>query len=48
MGAAGLRQARPELLLSQLLADAIDRNGDGVIQSRERIYAAGTYPTAGC
>ncbi|HKW39758.1 MAG TPA: hypothetical protein VJN39_00790, partial [Gemmatimonadales bacterium] len=25
------------------MADAVDRNGDGVIQSGERIYAAGTY-----
>ncbi len=33
----------PSYFYRNFLADAIDRNGDGVIQSSERIYAAGTY-----
>jgi hypothetical protein len=33
----------PSYFYRTFLADAIDRNGDGVIQSSERIYAAGTY-----
>ena len=43
----GLLHVRGELVPSyfyrNFLADAIDRNGDGVIQSSERVYAAGTY-----
>ncbi len=33
----------PSYFYRNFLADAIDLNGDGVIQSGERIYAAGTY-----
>ncbi len=33
----------PSYFYRNFLADAIDRNGDGVIESSERIYAAGTY-----
>lgn len=33
----------PSYFYRNFMADAIDLNGDGVIQSSERIYAAGTY-----
>jgi hypothetical protein len=33
----------PSYFYRNFLADAIDRNGDGIIQSSERIYAAATY-----
>lgn len=33
----------PSYFYRNFLADATDLNGDGVIESRERIYAAGTY-----
>ena len=36
----------PSYFYRNFLADATDLNGDGVIQSSERIYAAGTYRDA--
>jgi hypothetical protein len=33
----------PSYFYRNFMADAIDRNGDGVIEASERIYAAGTY-----
>ncbi len=33
----------PSYFFRNFLADAIDRNADGMIESNERIYAAGTY-----
>lgn len=40
---AGRAELQPKYFFRNYLADAIDLNGDGIIQSAERIYAAGTY-----
>ncbi len=36
-------ELQPKYFFRNYLADAIDLNGDGAIQSSERVYAAGTY-----
>jgi hypothetical protein len=40
---AGRAEFQPKYFFRNYLADAIDLNADGTIQSAERIYAAGTY-----
>ena len=40
---AARAELQPKFFFRNYLADAVDINGDGTIQSAERVYAAGTY-----